>query len=89
MNRQERRAEKARILRKRLNEIWWLKDFDSTNAKIMIDTPCRSSGVCCGNPRKHFGRVTKQEKQIALEQQEEINSLEGEEFDKLGFYAEH
>lgn len=61
-----RRHQRERIKNKRIRQInsWWFGERVVDDPKfvgMMIDTPHPCSGPCCGNPRKHFGLLTRQE----------------------------
>ena len=45
------------------------EDWEEASAAMMVTHRPRCSGYCCGNPRKHFGKKTRQE--IKFEQGEE------------------
>lgn len=62
-----RRAQRERIKQKRSRQIatWGFHNramYDPVFLGIMVKTPCRCSCVSCGNPRRHYGEVTRQEK---------------------------
>lgn len=44
---------------------WFGYEEGSLKLKVFVDTPCRCSGYCCGNPRKWFGELTVQERRFA------------------------
>ena len=72
MKRAIRRYHRRRLLKSRIKNLWWvdrnlaLNDIEYLNKiKYLINTPTPCSCTLCGNPRKHFRIIKKQEK-IAL-----------------------
>lgn len=57
-----RRAQRLRIRAKRLRDMPWLRTLDEAEIGVHIDTPKRCSCLFCGNPRRHFGIKTVQER---------------------------
>lgn len=54
---------------------WWAsqnKKILDTHIGIMTTTPCRCSCLICGNPRKYFKKITKQEILSLIKFKEEI-----------------
>jgi hypothetical protein len=52
------------IRRKRNAKKYWFTDMEKSDEQLgfIANTPHPCSRYCCGNPRKHFKEVTKQEK---------------------------
>ena len=49
---------------------WWRKLYGENREEdcgFIADTQTPCSEVCCGNPRKHFNKTTKQERLHSLE----------------------
>ena len=67
-----RRHHRERIYRKRKKkcQVWWGCDHDEVFYKMMINTPTPCSCFMCGNPRRHFGERTLQERKSDLDLQE-------------------
>ena len=72
MKRAIRRHHRRRLFKSRIKKLWWvdrnlaLNDNEYLNKiKYLIKTPTPCSCTLCGNPRKHFRIIKKQEK-IAL-----------------------
>ena len=63
MKRSIRRHHRERLLKERKKRLWWISDYFSITDKFnyVANTPCRCSCNMCGNPRKYFGKITKQE----------------------------
>jgi len=42
---------------------FWLPECEVTDKQvgILANTRCPCSRECCGNPRRHFGKLTRQE----------------------------
>ncbi len=51
---------------------WHLYDDDSILAREMLRTRVPSSDKYDGNPRRHFGQVTRQEKLARLQEREQV-----------------
>lgn len=62
MKRALRRHHRNRLKSKRINLNYWCKDKDDRLLGISINTPCPCSCFMCGNPRKYYNEVTRQEK---------------------------
>lgn len=64
MRRAIRRHHYRRLKNKRKHYWPTLDNMPLTDAALGIctNTPATCSGICCGNPRRHFGEVTIQEK---------------------------
>lgn len=63
-----RRHHKARILKKRKRDLWWFYDWTMNHKpeeegrfNININSCPACSCTMCGNPRRHFGYIRKQE----------------------------
>lgn len=67
MKRALRRHHVARI--KRARRFHWGRDLAQEPKPLAkaIDTPCPCSCWMCGNPRRYFGELTRQEKQELLD----------------------
>jgi hypothetical protein len=75
-NRSWRRAQRERAIAraKRRSSIvgWSGHKADSTEwIRKSATTPCPCSNFCCGNPRKWFGEITRQEQVSLINQREQ------------------
>lgn len=69
---------------KRILKVWRGADWGSENdladdgriAQIMLRTRVRCSRACCGNPRKFFGKKTRQEVVADISEREQLKDLE-------------
>ncbi len=50
---------------------------DGYLARRMLHTRCLCSGPCCGNERRHFGLITRQERVADVQMQEWIAEVDG------------
>lgn len=67
-----RQDERIRARRLRYYAIAYaVEDGDRRRMGIFVRTPARCSCEMCGNPRRHFGRVTRQELAADLRRVEE------------------
>jgi len=60
-----RRHHRERLKKKREREIfsrWCYNEPTDRDIGVSIDTPCPCSCPWCGNPRRHFGEKTVQER---------------------------
>lgn len=65
MNRSIRRHHYQRLKKKRQHYWQWPTDnqvLTGASLGICTNTPANCSDMCCGNPRRHFGEITIQEK---------------------------
>lgn len=56
-----RRHHIVRLKKRRLRDNYWYKDLTPGNLGICVNTPCVCSCWMCGNPRKHYNELTRQE----------------------------
>ena len=64
MRRALRRHHYKRLFKSRKNKLWWWFDepyLNSDKFRHIITTPTPCSCSMCGNPRKYFGKIKKQE----------------------------
>ena len=55
---------RARAEQKLLSWAYFNREDAIRGARYMADNFCLCSNNCCGNPRRHFGEVTLQEKRF-------------------------
>ncbi len=60
----ERRHHIERLKKKREKYLCIGGKTDKRKIGMIVDTPCICSCTMCGNPRKHFGEKTIQEKRV-------------------------
>lgn len=73
MSRAVRRHHRKRIFKKRKRKCQerYGCDHDDIFYRQMINTPTPCSCFMCGNPRRHFGEITLQERKAKLDYQEQ------------------
>lgn len=73
-----RRHHRERLKNYRIDANWWghLKTSDSETAQgSVVDTPCSCSCWMCGNPRRYFKQLTKQEELNILDYNEQVREI--------------
>jgi hypothetical protein len=64
-NRSERRHHIERLKKNR--KIHWGRKLNKAELGLVVNTPTPCSCPACGNPRRHFGKKTIQERKVEQE----------------------